>query len=50
MAGEGSVLSQQLLLLLDQTLVRGCEVLGMPQAIVAFSAGCPCVRGTLCSH
>lgn len=29
---------------------QGCEVLGMPQAIVAFSAGCPCVRGTLCSH
>lgn len=24
-----------------------CEVLGMPQAVAVFSAGCPCVRGDL---
>lgn len=47
MAGEGSVPSQQLLLLLHQTLMGA--VMGMPQAIAAFSAGCPCVRGRPCA-
>lgn len=48
MAGEGSAESAAVAAAgLDPGW--GCEIMGMPQAIAAFSAGCPCVRQGPCA-
>lgn len=47
MAGEGSVLSQQLLLLLDQTLVRGVKFWGCLKLLQPSLLAAPCERREL---